>query len=314
MRIDFIIGDNSLFHNTAYYTNSDRLRGQAGTNFDELIKATTRIATLLGDGELLQNTNVTLKNLTRAAISFRELSRNATTTLSSLNRLSQDAGTTLTNFNQLSQDARREINSLGEIKTSINDAAQSVSQSANQVGRIGDRFIQTAEGIDGATANISSLIQDNRGELVTTLQNMNVASQELKVAIRGLAPVIGKVNESQIIENLDTLTANGAEASESLKTITSTASSPTVLLELAETLGAARTTFQNTQKITTDLEELTGNAEFRDNLIKLINGLSKLVSSTQDLERQYNVMQPGAIQTAARLTSAEDNTQSSTLQ
>ena len=249
---------------------------------------------------------MTLQNLTRAAISFRELSRNTNTTLGNLNRLSKDAGTTLTNFNQLSQDARREINSLGEIKTSINQAAQSVSQSANQVGRIGDRFIQTADGIDGATANISSLIQDNRGELVTTLQNLNLASQDLKVAVRSLSPVIGKVNESKLIENLDLLAANGVEATESLKTITSTASSPTVLLELAETLGAARTTFQNTQKITTDLEQLTGNAEFRDNLIKLINGLSKLVSSTQDLERQYNVIQPGGVQTAARLPSSQE--------
>ena len=62
---------------------------------------------------------------------------------------------------------------------------------------------------------------------------------------------------------------------------------------------------KNTQKITTDLEQLTGNAEFRDNLIKLINGLSQLVSSTQDLERQYNVLRPAAVQTAARLSPSE---------
>ena len=155
-------------------------------------------------------------------------------------------------------------------------------------------------GIDGATAQISSLLQNNRGELVATLQNLNLASQDLKVIIRDLSPIIGKVNESQLIENLDTLVANGAEATASLKTITSTASSPVVLLELAETLGAARTTFQNTQKITTDLEQLTGNAEFRDNLLKLINGLSQLVSSTKDLERQYNGIQPGQIQTTAQ--------------
>lgn len=285
---------------TLIVCDGDRLVGQAGTNFDELIRSTTRIATLLGEGELLQNTNVTLKNLSRAAMSFRDLSRSASVTLGSLNQLSTQTGATLTSVNQLSQDARRELNSLGEIKTSIRQAADSVSTSANQVGRIGDRFILTAEGIDGATSELSSLLQNNRGELVATLQNLNLASQDLKLIIQDLSPIIGKVNESQLIENLDILAANGAEATESLKAITSTASSPIVLHELAETLGAARTTFQNTQKITTDLEQLTGNAEFRDNLLKLINGLSKLVSSTKDLERQYNVVQPGQIQTTAR--------------
>ena len=131
---------------TLIVCDGDRLIGQAGTNFDELIRSTTRIATFLGEGELLQNTNITLKNLSRAAISFRELSRNATTTLSSLNQLSKNAGTTLSNVNQLSQEARRELNSLGEIKTSVQQAADSVTTSANQVGQIGDRFILTADG------------------------------------------------------------------------------------------------------------------------------------------------------------------------
>lgn len=292
---------------TLIVCDGDRLVGQAGSNFDELIRSTTRIATLLGEGELLQNTNVTLKNVSRAAISFRELSRDASTTLNSLNQLSKNAGTTLTSVNQLSQEARRELNGLGEVKSSIRQAADSVILSANQVGRIGDRFILTADGIDGTTAEITALLQNNRGELVATLQNLNLASQELKGVVRDLSPIIGKVNESQLIENLDRLVANGAEASASLKTITSTASSPVVLLELAETLGAARATFQNTQKITTDLEQLTGNAEFRDNLLKLINGLSKLVSSTQDLERQYNLLQPRVQTTAQSIESLKPN-------
>lgn len=257
--------------------DGDRLMGQSGTNFDELIRSTTRIATLLGEGELIRNTNITLRSLSRAAASFSDLSQNATGTLK--------------NLNLLSQDVRRELNGLGEIKTSIQQAADSVSTSADQVGVIGNRFIKTADGIDGATSQIDSLLRDNQDELVSTLQNLSSTSQDLKVIVRDLSPIIGKVNESQIIENLDSLVANGAEATESLKAVTSTASSPVVLLELAETLGAARATFQNTQKITTDLEQLTGNAEFRDNLLRLINGLSQLVSSADDLQRQYDVVQ-----------------------
>ncbi|MEM9136812.1 MAG: MlaD family protein [Cyanobacteria bacterium P01_F01_bin.42] len=271
--------------------DGDRLVGQAGSSFDDLIRSTTKIATLLGEGQLLQNTNVTLRNLSQAAVSFRNLSRNATTTLGSLNQVSKTAGSTLTEFGQLSQDARRELNDLGEVKTSIQQAVDSVSASASQFGEVGDRFIQTAEGIDGATSEIGSLLQNNRGEIVATLQNLNAASEDLKVIVSDLSPIIGQVNESELVANLDRLVANGAEATESLKAVTATAGSPLVLLEIAETLGAARTTFQNTQKITTDLEELTGNTEFRDNLLRLINGLSKLVSSADELQRQYNLVQ-----------------------
>ena len=40
------------------------------------------------------------------------------------------------------------------------------------------------------------------------------------------------------------------------------------------------------QKITSDVDELTGNPEFRENVDKLIQGLRNLVSSTQLLQQQ----------------------------
>ena len=48
-------------------------------------------------------------------------------------------------------------------------------------------------------------------------------------------------------------------------------------------------TFENTQKITSDLDELTGDPKFRQNLLQLVNGLSKLVSSTQDMQQQTKI-------------------------
>ena len=50
-------------------------------------------------------------------------------------------------------------------------------------------------------------------------------------------------------------------------------------------------TFQNAQKITSDLDDLTGDPSFRNNLRNLVNGLSGLVSSTQQLEQQVEVAQ-----------------------
>ncbi|MCM1982697.1 MlaD family protein [Lyngbya confervoides] len=264
--------------------DGDRLIGQSGATFDELIRSTTRIAKLLGDGDLLSTTNTTLKNLSLAALSFRDLSRNANRTLGELSLLSREA--------------RRELGRVDQIQASVVQAATSVTRSADQLGNLGNRFIQTADRIDTAATGVSSLIQDNRGTLLTTLDNLNEASQELNLAINGLTPILSKVEQSQIIENLETLTANGAQVSQNLKSVTATANSPLVLVGLAKTLDAARVTFQNTQKITTDLEQVTGNAEFRENLIRLINGLSKLLSSTRDLEKQYNAVQQPVAPTA----------------
>jgi phospholipid/cholesterol/gamma-HCH transport system substrate-binding protein len=53
---------------------------------------------------------------------------------------------------------------------------------------------------------------------------------------------------------------------------------------IQQTLDSARSTFQNVQKITSDLDDLTGDPEFRENIRRLVNGLSGLVSSTQELQ------------------------------
>jgi len=60
-------------------------------------------------------------------------------------------------------------------------------------------------------------------------------------------------------------------------------------LVLQQTLDSARVTFANAQKITSDLDELTGDPEFRQNVREIVDGLSGLVSSTQQLEQQVQV-------------------------
>jgi phospholipid/cholesterol/gamma-HCH transport system substrate-binding protein len=109
--------------------------------------------------------------------------------------------------------------------------------------------------------------------------------------VKSLSPIISRVEKGKLLDNLENLAENGAKASENLKTLTSTVNNPVMLLGLAQTLDSARVTFQNTQKITTDLEQVTGDPKLRQNLIKLINGLGKLVSSTESLDQQLAAMQ-----------------------
>ena len=105
----------------------------------------------------------------------------------------------------------------------------------------------------------------------------------LQSLVGSLAPAIagGKGN---LVENLQTLSANAAEASGNLRNLTSAVGSTENVMLLQQTLDSARSTFQNAQKITADLDELTGDPAFRENLRNLVNNLSGLVASTQQLQ------------------------------
>ncbi|NJM76054.1 MAG: MCE family protein [Acaryochloridaceae cyanobacterium RU_4_10] len=242
---------------TVILCDGDRLNASVGANFDELIRSTTKLATVLGDSQLLENTNNTLKHFSTTAQSLTQLSRSGNKTL-------RDVSGAANGFTGLSRDARQQLQQVGRTATSLTTAA-------NQV---------------------TALVQVNRSSLASTLGNLQGASQDLKVAVKSLSPIISRVEKGKLLDNLETLAENGAKASANLKTLTSTANNPVMLLGLAQTLDSARATFQNTQKITTDLEQVTGNPKFRQNLIKLINGLSKLVSSTDTLDQQLSAMQP----------------------
>ncbi|PZD71352.1 hypothetical protein C1752_06631 [Acaryochloris thomasi RCC1774] len=256
--------------------DGDQLDGEVGANFDALIRATTNIANQLGENDLQQ----TLANLSTASRSVTQLSRSARVTL-------RDVSGAATGLSQLSQETRQQLQAVDGITASVTKAA-------NQVGELGPKFSRTADQLSGAATEVTSLIQANRGTLVATLNNLRDTSQDLKTVVNDLEPIIGRVEQGKLIENLETLAANGAQASETLNKLTTSLDDPAALLGVAQTLDSARVTFQNTQKITTDLEQLTGNQEFRENLIRLINGLSKLLSSTQSLEQQLYATRNGS--------------------
>lgn len=256
--------------------DGDRLRGETGISFSELISATTRLANLLGDPELLSNVSTAARSVGVAGTGVNQLTKDARQDLAVLTR-----------------DARRSLASFSTAANSVNRAANQVDQlasgSSQTVDQLGSQLGQTANRVSGAADQVTGLVQTNRGTLVATLDNLNQASVELRVALKSLRPAINQVSQGKLIQNLETLSANAVEASANLRDLTTTVNNPTNLLVLQQTLDSARLTFQNTQKITTDLDELTGDPAFRKNLRDLVNGLSQLVSSTQELEKQVQV-------------------------
>lgn len=251
----------------------DRLQGVSGNNLEELIRATMQIAHQLGGSDL----KVTLNNLSTAAADVSKLSKSTQLALKDISRAARSV-------NQLSLETRQQLPNIGS-------AAQSISTAATQVEKLGP----AATRVSAAADQIITLVQVNRGTLINTLDNMQVASQELRVAIRSLSPLISRVQSSQLIENLEVLATNGAQASANLKTLTDSLNNPATLRDLNQTLESAKVILRNTQKITTDLDEITGNPEVRQNLIRLINALGKLVSSSQELQDQVQVAEQSSL-------------------
>lgn len=178
-------------------------------------------------------------------------------------------------------DAARELAILEKVAqrelASVSPTLRQVGQAVNQVGL--------------TAGELNQLVVRNRSTLVSTLNNIEQASGDLRALASDLAPSLSQIRTGGLLTNLETLAANSAEASTNLRDLSVALNDPDAILALQQTLDAARVTFQNAQKITSDVDDLTGDPQFRHNLRRLIDGLSGLVSSTQQLQRQAQIAQ-----------------------
>ncbi len=236
--------------------HQSRLDGQIGVSVDELIRASIKFADVYSDREFFNNLNALTRNSAQAAAEVTALTKE---------------------FQDLTRVAKVQIASLSATAQEFSTTAQSLTTTSEKLGLTADQ--------------VSGLIATNRASLVDTLENVNLITRDLRSTVYKLGPVVDQVQQGELLRNLETLSANAAQASANLRDVSNALNNQTNLAVLQQTLDSARATFQNAQKITADLEELTGDPALRDNLRKLINGLSGLVSSTQQLQQQSQVAQ-----------------------
>ncbi|WP_030007724.1 MlaD family protein [Picosynechococcus sp. NKBG042902] len=241
------------------------LEGVIGVSFEQVLRNTTKFSELYGDPEFFEIVRTLADNSSDAAAQVAILTEELAL---------------------LSQEVRGEVDNFAENAQAISDAAVT---SSNQLNR-------TLEQVNTLTGNFNSLVVENRQALVGTLNSIGRTSDQMQRTLASFDTTLDTVNQNlsaanteEILDNLTVLTANAATASENLKDISTALNDPTNVLMLQKTLDAARVTFENTQKITSDLDELTGDPQFRKNLIDLVNGLSQLVSSTDQLQQQIQV-------------------------
>ena len=232
---------------------------------------------ILCEGSRINGTlGISTDELVRASIKFANVYSDPqfTGNINSLTKNSSDAAAQITILSKevtgLVKSARQEVGT-------FSGTAKSISNAADQFGL--------------TIAQVNSLVSANRATLVSTLDNLNQTSGQLRVTVAKLSPTLDRIQQGQLIQNLETLSANAAQASTNLRDVSVSLNNPSNLTVLQQTLDSARATFQNAQKITADLDELTGDPQLRNDLRNLIKGLSGLTSSTQQLQQQAQVSQ-----------------------
>ncbi|BAY31932.1 hypothetical protein NIES2107_38180 [Nostoc carneum NIES-2107] len=252
--------------------NGSRLKGQVGISVDELIRSSTELATVYNNPKFYSNVNRLLESSTAAATSLTSLSRD---------------------LRVLSRSAQGQLSTFGATATSVqratNQLTASSTKTVNQLGSAATQFSLTASQASRLLTNLDNLVTNNRSSLVAALNNITETSNALRTTVSGLSPAVNRLTQGEVIRNLETLSANAAQASANLRDATKSLNDPKNTVLLQQTLDSARATFENTQKITADLDELTGDPTFRSNLRQLVNGLSNLVSSTDQMQQQVEV-------------------------
>jgi phospholipid/cholesterol/gamma-HCH transport system substrate-binding protein len=245
--------------------NGSRLKGQVGISVDELIRSSTQLADAYNDPKFYKNVNGVLEATTGAASSFTELSQD---------------------LRGLTKSLRQQLNTFSATANSVQRATNQLSTSTTQTV---NKFGTTATQASRLLNNVDNLLTTNRSALVGALNNITETSNQLRVTVSSLSPSVNRLTKGELLNNLETLSANAAQASANLRDASKTLNDPKNIVVLQQTLDSARVTFENTQKITSDLDELTGDPTFRKNLLQLVNGLSHLVSSTQEMQQQVQV-------------------------
>jgi phospholipid/cholesterol/gamma-HCH transport system substrate-binding protein len=279
--------------------NNSRLKGQIGISIDQVLRSTNDLAVVYSNPKFYANLNQALEQSTLAASGVAELSKNLST-------LSRGAQSQLNNFSGVGNSVQRAVNqassSTTQLSANANQTLDKFSATAGEFSITAKELRTTNSQASKLLANLDNLVVSNRSSLVTTLNNISASSNQLRTTVNSLAPSVNRLTQGELIKNFETLSANAAEASTNLRDATKALNDPKNAILLQQTLDSARVTFENTQKLTSDLDELTGDPKFRTNLRQLVNGLSNLVSSTQEVEQQVQVAQTLDSMKAGRLT------------
>ncbi len=237
------------------------IRGERAITLDDILPFTYRFSKAYGEPEFVEKLDVTVQNSALAAKEIANLSRNTSI---------------------LVRELQEEVKNISTITKTVNDVANNTS---SELITTAQAYQETAKQIGQLTQSVETLIAQNRTNLTATLDSITTTSDRLQNLVTKIDRTVDTADTEKLAANLETLTANAAVASENLRTVSESFGNQQSVVSLQQTLDSARVTFDNAQKITADLESITGDPAFLENFRTLVDGLSNLVSSTEQLEQ-----------------------------
>lgn len=268
----------SCQENQKILCNGDQLKGQAGS---QLSSSVTRLTEAYSDPQFVADINATVKSANLAAARIATMSEEITI-------LSKSANQQVKDFARTSQSIAKAA-----------DNAALLTERVNQVVLTNQDYVnRTIQEASILMVNLNQLVGENRDQVNRTLTSIEVTSQDLQQLGQEINTSVATINDGlnaidsqQITTDLAQVLENAAATSTNLRQVSDQLNDPTLLLSLQKTLDSARLTFENAQKITSDVEDLTGDPAFRNNLRKLVDGLGQLVSSAENLQEQVYTTQ-----------------------
>jgi phospholipid/cholesterol/gamma-HCH transport system substrate-binding protein len=211
----------------------------------------------------------------KSGVSFTQLLRETSTAVKQLN-----SEQLVVNLNSTLKSADEAAQSVKELSNNANLVVKSIGNPLAKFNTTAEAIASAAGDIGKAANSAERLVSQNKEKIAQTLDGISSASRDAKALLAGAKPLF---DDGKFVGNLQKLSDNAAATAENLRKLSVEVNNPATLATLRETLDSARTTFANTQKITADLDDLTGDPKFRSNIRSLVNGLSNLVSSGSSL-------------------------------
>ncbi len=266
--------------------NGSVLQGLGSLDVNTLIRSLLKISNLISDPQvtasirsIAQRSSVALSKLG----SLGELSSEATVLLKQANRTDS-----LGNLNQTLGSLNRAAGDISELSEDSRALLDAIEQSGG-VDNINSTLTEARNAllsVGQAAEQVRLFMVVNQDRLIATLDSVRLTSDQLRTTVNRLDPLLAELEKEELIENIDTIIQNSVELTGNLQNFSAQLNDPQTILQLQKILDSARSVFENVQKLTSDLDELTGDPQLRRDLIRLIQGLSDLVSSTQQLHQQ----------------------------
>lgn len=194
------------------------------------------------------------------------------------------------------------LNKLDRTLTSVEQAANSISVVAQKAGKLSDQTtglietVRQTQTIDRLNATLGSVgsaadqvqffLKINQNNLKNTLLSIEQLSKQVTLTVRKLDPISEQIQEKKLLENLEIISRNAAQLTTNLNEVSSQLKDPRSHLQIQQIMDSAQSLLNNLNKITSDVDELTGNPSLRRDILRLIQGLTNLLSSTQLLQQQ----------------------------